>query len=572
MKRRNTIYSIVTAVATLLSFASCSDFLEVKPQNVTVEDEFWNEKADVDQMMTGLYASLQDAGVVKRMMIWGEFRSDNVTSGNNIEKDASLQKIFKEDIDASNGYTTWTPFYYIINSANTLIEHAPAVAATDPAFSTSELNADIAEASAIRDLCYFYLIRTFRDAPYTTVAYADDNQVMNLPATKFDDVLDSLIIDLERVQGNAVKNYPSSSSTKALYQTGRITQDAIHAMLCDMYLWKKDYNKCIEYADMVIASMRQRAKDKGFYNRLSADEEARVNGYPLISDVFTNTVYGHAYNEIFGDGNSMESIFELTYMRDDNMPSNGAANDFYMFSKGDIVAGYAAPSTYVSGTEGQANQVFSKYDGRYYENMYNGKISKGCFAVVNIDYSGGPEKVSTSHFSPYAENKSKANWIIYRLTDVMLMKAEALTALMSDTSELSDQDKNYMVQAFSLVNAVNKRSVCESVLKDTLQANDYATKEKIENLVMTERQRELMFEGKRWYDLVCRSRRDGNTDYLRQQTLMKFTSNTSAISGKLAKMDYIYWPYNVDELKVNGNLKQNPAFGSGVDSSIEQNK
>ena len=572
MKRRNTIYSIITAVAALLSLVSCSDFLEVKPQNVTVEDEFWNEKADVDQMMTGLYASLQDAGVVKRMMIWGEFRSDNVTSGSNIEKDVSLQKIFKEDIDASNGYTTWTPFYYIINSANTLIEHAPAVAATDPAFSQSELNADIAEASAIRDLCYFYLIRTFRDVPYTTVSFADDNQVMNLPATKFDDVLDSLITDLEHVQDNAVKNYPSSSSTKALYQTGRITQDAIHAMLCDMYLWKKDYNKCIQYADMIIASMRQRAKDKGFYNKLSADDEARVNGYPLISDAFTNTVYGNAYTEIFGYGNSMESIFELTYMRDDNMPSNGAANDFYMFSKGDIVAGYAAPSTYVNGTEGQDNQVFSKYDGRYYENMNNGMISKGCFAMVNVDYSGGTKNVIASHFSPYAEGKCKANWIIYRLSDVMLMKAEALTALMSNASELSDQDKNYMTQAFSLVNAVNKRSVCESVLKDTLKADDYTTKEKIENLVMAERQRELMFEGKRWYDLVCRSRRDGNTDYLRQQTLMKFTSNTSAISGKLGKMDYIYWPYNIDELKVNDNLKQNPAFGSGVDESIEQNK
>jgi len=572
MKRRNTIYSIITAVAALLSLVSCSDFLEVKPQNVTVEDEFWNEKADVDQMMTGLYASLQDAGVVKRMMIWGEFRSDNVTSGSNIEKDVSLQKIFKEDIDASNGYTTWTPFYYIINSANTLIEHAPAVAATDPAFSQSELNADIAEASAIRDLCYFYLIRTFRDVPYTTVSFADDNQVMNLPATKFDDVLDSLITDLEHVQDNAVKNYPSSSSTKALYQTGRITQDAIHAMLCDMYLWKKDYNKCIQYADMIIASMRQRAKDKGFYNKLSTDDEARVNGYPLISDAFTNTVYGNAYTEIFGYGNSMESIFELTYMRDDNMPSNGAANDFYMFSKGDIVAGYAAPSTYVNGTEGQDNQVFSKYDGRYYENMNNGMISKGCFATVNVDYSGGTKNVIASHFSPYAEGKCKANWIIYRLSDVMLMKAEALTALMSNASELSDQDKNYMTQAFSLVNAVNKRSVCESVLKDTLKADDYTTKEKIENLVMAERQRELMFEGKRWYDLVCRSRRDGNTDYLRQQTLMKFTSNTSAISGKLGKMDYIYWPYNIDELKVNDNLKQNPAFGSGVDESIEQNK
>lgn len=89
---------------------------------------------------------------------------------------------------------------------------------------------------------------------------------------------------------------------------------------------------------------------------------------------------------------------------------------------------------------------------------------------------------------------------------------------------------------------------------------------------MSERQRELMFEGKRWYDLVCRSRRDGNTQYLREQTLMKFTTNTSAISGKLAKMDYIYWPYNIDELKVNKNLIQNPAFGSGEDRNISKTK
>jgi hypothetical protein len=34
-------------------------------------------------------------------------------------------------------------------------------------------------------------------------------------------------------------------------------------------------------------------------------------------------------------------------------------------------------------------------------------------------------------------------------------------------------------------------------------------------------------------------------------------------------MDAIYWPYNVNELKVNANLVQNPAFGSGENDSYK---
>jgi hypothetical protein len=40
---------------------------------------------------------------------------------------------------------------------------------------------------------------------------------------------------------------------------------------------------------------------------------------------------------------------------------------------------------------------------------------------------------------------------------------------------------------------------------------------------------------------------------------------------RLSKMDGIFWPYNINELKVNTNLKQNPAFGSGESGSYEQN-
>ena len=81
-----------------------------------------------------------------------------------------------------------------------------------------------------------------------------------------------------------------------------------------------------------------------------------------------------------------------------------------------------------------------------------------------------------------------------------------------------------------------------------------------------------MFEGKRWYDLVRRSRRDGNTDYLRQQSTAKYSSNKSLVESKLTRMEAIYWPYNNDELKVNPFLVQNPAFGTGLNDSYEQAK
>ena len=81
-----------------------------------------------------------------------------------------------------------------------------------------------------------------------------------------------------------------------------------------------------------------------------------------------------------------------------------------------------------------------------------------------------------------------------------------------------------------------------------------------------------MFEGKRWYDLVRRSLRDGNTNYLVGMVARKGSSGSGALSSKLSRMESIFWPYHNDEVKVNKNLVQNPAFGSGENSSIERTK
>lgn len=576
MKR---IYNIIIcAIGLLGGLSSCSDFLEIEPQNVIVLEKFWNEKADVEGVISGCYNKLQSEEVIKRMMVWGEFRSENFVAGTNITKDLNLENIFKGNLTASNGYTTWVDFYSIINTCNIVILYAPKVAEKDPGYTETDLMATIAEASALRDLCYFYLIRTFCDVPYTTEAYLDDNQTMDLPATSFDVVLDSLITDLEKVQDHAVKKYSVTNTLNAHYQTGRITRDAIHAMLCEMYLWKKDYQNCIRYADMVIESKKLQAEEENS-NSMSQNTDDKYDGFPLISDGSrTGTYYGYAYRDIFGEGNSSETIFELTFIKDDeSMPANAAVNGFY--GSLSSMPGFAAPSTFIGQdvSEKQFSVFANKYDARYYENI----MSLGSSYAVMKYVCPLPEVDATSsdltcnYFNIYSDKQNRSNWIIYRLTDIMLLKAEALVQLISgsdDGDTESASNETLMRQAFTLVNAVNKRSVCQQTLKDTLVYANYNSKSLMEDLVMTERHRELMFEGKRWYDLVRRSRRDGNTQYLIQMSLRKYSDNTSVIQNTLAKMNAIYWPYNNDELKLNKNLHQNPAFGSGENDRYEQSK
>jgi len=584
-------YYIICAFSAICGFSSCSDFLEIKPQNEIILEDFWNEKADVEAVIAGCYAAMQEEAVIKRMMVWGEFRSDNIGPGSNVQSDGSLEKLLKENIDAKNNYTTWKDFYNIINRCNTVIKYAPGVSAADPSYTESELQANIAEMVALRSLSYFYLIRAFRDVPFSRVAYIDDSQTMDLPATKFDNVLDSLIDDLEGVQNYAVKRYPI---TKELYQTGRITQDAIRALLCELYLWKKDYENCVRYADLVIDSKKaiyEENRQKRTSSSSSNDDNLdRYNGFPLVGDSKSSNTYGNSYTTLFGSDRSytdlvnQEIIFQLVFddsPQANNMPANGAVNSFYGNSQS--TTGLVAPSDYIYAqieATGQERKVFAdrnkKLDSRIYTNCFyrNGSsdkaIRKYSSSSTTIDASSGTLEAS---YSIYRQNQNGSNWVIYRLTDIMLLKAEALTQMMREGSDTeADYNKSLLDRAFVLVNAVNKRALCQNQtqLADTLLRSNYSSKADMETLVLQERQRELMFEGKRWFDLVRLSQRNGNTQVLAAAALQKATTGAGLISNHLAKMDAIYWPYNLDEMKVNTNLVQNPAFGSGEDQSYEK--
>ena len=573
--------------------SSCSDFLEVEPQNLITIDQFWNEENDVESVLLGCYSEMASYNILSRMMIWGEFRSENIVAySSTIDKDKNLEKLLDENLTANNGYTEWASFYNVINRCNTVIDHAPAVHANDPSYTQSELNAHIAEAVALRSLCYFYLIRTFRDVPYNNETYYDDGQTLDIAASPFETVLDSLIFALESVAPNAIETYPKTVGL-GYYNTGRITKWAIYSMLSEMYLWKEDYLNCIHYADLVIAHKREEAKKED-----ETVDYSYMYNYPLIWCGYSgnSNLYGAAFNSLFINGNSQESIFELNYEKGSGTTrlSNGPVSNF--FGNGGRSPFCNASDYVLADMEATTPAVFSnKYDGRGYENLYYGesgeatRINKYTVMFGTSFQLAGSQSTPVSFTSAYTyfgspygtdgpdyNSLNKSNYILYRLTDVMLLEAEAYAQLMGDNGLQSKQDSAYRDSAFMLVDAVNRRSLyvpdttsTSSYASYRLNKSDYITKLSMTNLVCEERERELMFEGKRWFDLVRRSRRDGNTSYMSSKVKQKSASKASIIESQLQKMDRIYWPYNLEELKVNKKLKQNSAFGSGENSSFE---
>lgn len=545
------------ASAGLLS--SCSDFLDITPLNKVVLENFWTQKSEVNAVLMGCYESLESEESIIRMGVWGEMRSENILQGASIGNE--YNEILNENILPTNSLTKWNVMYQTINRCNTVCHYAPMVQKKDPNYTVNELNANIAEASFIRDLCYFYLIRTFRDVPLSFEPTIDDTKEFQIPATPMNAALDTLIKDLESVKDYAVKRYVDDSkmsnaqaASQAYENSSRVTRVAIYALLADLNLWRGNYDETIKYCDLIIDFKKNQYKEKiAQIGDLTDMQE--FAGIPLILEAPAGSVTcGNAYNEIFGTGNSFESIFEL-YFRNNQQVKNKYVNEF--FGK-DRLGSISGLSRYCKDAATGNSDLFTKNDCRVYATSENSNsryaITKYVNSSVSMDIKNVTDEKSLK-LSTSRGNAEYANWIIYRLTDVMLMKAEA--CILKGEAEYET--------AFTLINAVNKRAhnYTTSAAKDTLVFDDYRTsQEKMEQLLLDERNRELMFEGKRWYDLVRIAVRDGNNQRLVSEATKKYQDKVNALKIKLADPNIIFFPYNKEELKVNPFLKQNSAYGN----------
>lgn len=542
----------------------CSDFLDILPMDQVVLENYWKEKADVTSAVNGCYEALADEAVVTRMGVWGEMRSENVLDGSAPPND--VREILRENLMPSNSMCNWASFYNVINRCNIVIHYAPEVEAFDANYTYEELQSTIAEVTTLRALCYFYLIRTFRDVPYTTAPSIDDNQNYILPATPFEDVLDSLINDLESVKDKAIRRYDVEKvQSKRVYvpveNNSRITRSAIYALLADLYLWKGDWDRVIENCDKVIEYKKDLYKELLQKDQLN-DVALYDDQIPLIleSELGATTV-GNAYTEIFGSKNSFESLFEIYYNGNSNQENNWVSK--YYGSSSNHNGYLRAADCLTDGFTQDQNQVFeSQKDCRYYENVESEGTSFSIAKFVRTSTSFSLQRLGNVSVTASRRASKNANWVLYRLSDVLLMKAEALI-------ERSDDD---FAEAFQLINTVYKRA--NGIGPDDngtgLSFEKYsASRSQMEDLLFAERQREFLFEGKRWYDLVRASRRDGETTRLSSCAIRKYRQDINVIKIKLADPNYIYFPYAKSELKSNPLLKQNPAFNKGDDSELK---
>jgi hypothetical protein len=126
------------------------------------------------------------------------------------------------------------------------------------------------------------LVRTFGKVPLVLTPSKDDAQDFNVPQNTEREILDQIIADLLTAQKTARADYGVGA-----YNKGRITLNAVNALLADVYLWDQQYDKCVATCDKILNNQSLQL----------------VDGDELI-------------NSVFFTGNSKESIFELQFDKD----------------------------------------------------------------------------------------------------------------------------------------------------------------------------------------------------------------------------------------------------------------
>lgn len=590
MKKINIYKTLLVSACAFITLGttSCDDFLTIYPSNEITEEQFWEDRTDLESGIRGCWKQFISQDIMERMVVWGECRSDNFDLMTESWDD--MKDLMNANLLETNSLFSWSAFYKTINFCNKVLQYGPLVVERDKSFTSEDWKPVEAEMKALRALNYFYLVRTFREIPFEFNPIGSEHDVKEHSGRQFmaEVVLDSIINDVEAVKDNGMRQY-----TNELDNKGRFTRESIYTLLADMYLWRAaknaspdsvakygsksqdDYQKVIEYCDAVLDMYMERY-DRDNPMGGGTSSENNENPYHLIrmnANGGTQDVVDDVYDEIFVQKNSRESILELQF--DGSTNSNTCLYNYRdnngLYRHRDNNTGLlqaSAPCQTVTRNIDNTSGLFSQSDIRRWQSLvyteagqrvYN--IGKYTYQSITHDNLEDNSEGTENTFIPTGSFNS--NWIIYRLSDVLLMKAEAITRLDAPTTE-------QLQDAFNCVTMILYRSnPSVTTDRDKLSFTDYQEPSQLFDLVMRERRREFFGEGKRWFDLVRMAEHDGTTTNMLTLLLTKYATNTNAVRAKLASMNSLYSPVYENELKVNPNLHQNPAWEK--EETIERN-
>ena len=345
-----------------------------------------------------------------------------------------------------------------------------------------------AECKFIRALSYFQLVQLFGDVSFTEESFSSPDEIASFDFSRkpAEQIYTLILKDLEEAEASIGAELPDDR--------GKISIGAIKSLLVKVYLTRHDYTKAANKLKEIID----------------------MNAYTLVSD----------FKTLFSEGNddTSESILEVEYASGNKGEGSVFAHHFLpnvinmdLLPGGILGGGRCVPTetlwnAYEEGDIRRDAALGNKLP------MVDGSTSDYYFCKKFVDFS------ATTAFD------GGVNFTLFRYADILLMYAECLNEL------------GQVEQALPYINKVRKRAGLGD-LKDISQAN-------LRFAIEAERQKELCFEGHRWFDLKRTGRTIEvlNADFVRR-----------GLSFSVEEYELLL-PIPQVQIDIDPNLEQNPGY------------
>lgn len=452
-------YIILSLLATIAIFASCSDFLDRKPLGTATEGDL--NVGGVEGKVFGLYGDFRLEGVTGLPMVFMHvMRSDDAIKGSTPTDGAAYEQMadyFK--YDKSDGWLNlgyWNDHYKLIYDCNDILHEIDSLQLSAPGDLINE-----AEARFFRAYSYFDLVRTYGEVPLIDFKIYNIGDA-NIQKSSVDDIYALIDEDLQF----AAANLPMSWNDT---YTGRATSGAANTLWAKTKLYRKDWAGALTLCNIVINS--------GQYELLSS------------------------YDKFFTEEgeNSSESILEVQ----NYVNANGSVvyTNNYCGSQGvrgsgdwDLGWGWNVPSqalvdSYESGDPRKTTTILYSGGSDGY-----GLTVPATLGTIQPYWN---RKVYSNPARRAATGIRYANWLnirILRYADVLLMAAEAANELRTT----NDPDANSNIALTNLEIIRSRARGTANVLPEITTTD----KDSLREAIKRERRAEFGMEHERFFDLV----------------------------------------------------------------------
>ena len=490
MKYKNIFKSI--CVAFLIGITtSCEKILNEQPFSQLSDSQFWKTNADANAAVAGIYDAMQKY-YRERCFTQGEMRSDNYAAS--ATTPAAGLELLNNTLTPANNITDWSILYQAIGRANMAIEKIPTISGYDQGI--------LAEAKALRAFLYFDAIRIWGDVPLYTEAITSPTQQLVRPRTDANKIMNEVVIpDMLAAEVNisAAKN------------DFRFSKASVYCLQANVYMYLKKYaeakvaiNKLIAQKLYALTTTRD-AWQKMFLNDTTT---------PGLGRFMTGT----------------ELILSIGYSLTEDSDRSGIYNIFFA----------GLPSYYISPALSAKWLNSYPLDSTLFKAKYPGFVPKAT-NVNGTKLWGDWRYLDSRELSPSGTtlprvakyNKININQTfddtsihLYRYADMILMLAEA---------------ENQLGNTAASVNLLNQ--VRDARQLPQLDVKNSTSKTQLENIILDERQFELLGEGKRWWDLVRTNKAVEVMGPINKQNIERIVFpifNTHLIENKLLNQNEAY--------------------------------